>query len=68
MRPSWGRVVDVCATGVHRGRGTHMCTWAVRDRKEKVMGLVLGTLEGTERNGFSLRHRVRLLKRECQRK
>lgn len=45
--------------------GGHICTWAVRDRQEKLMGLVLGTLEGTERDGFILRHHVRLLRREC---
>lgn len=38
-----------------------MCTWYVRDEKEKLMGLVLDTLEGTERDGFSPRHGVRLL-------
>lgn len=38
-----------------------MCTWVVRDEKEKLMGLVLETLEGAERDGFSPRHRVRLL-------
>lgn len=38
-----------------------MRTWLVRDEKEKLRGLVLETLEGTERDGFSPRYRVRLL-------
>lgn len=41
--------------------GECVCTWYVRDEKEKLMGLVLDTLEGTERDGFSPRHGVRLL-------
>lgn len=41
--------------------GACVCTWYVRDEKEKLMELVLETLEGTERYGFSPRHGVRLL-------
>lgn len=57
----------VCAPGVHKG-GVHMWTWLVRDGKEKLMGLVLDTLQGTKRDDFSSRHNVRLPRGECQRK
>ena len=46
--------------GAEEGKA-RVCTWAVRDEKEKLKGLVLETHEGTERDGFSPRHRVRLL-------
>lgn len=57
-----GRGAGACAGGCTEEGGARVCTWVIRDEKEKLMGLGLETLKGTERDGFSPRHRVRLLR------
>lgn len=61
-----GRGVDACEPGCTGEEGACMGTRVVRDEKEKLMGLVLETLEGTERDGFSPGPRVRLLAGEAR--